>query len=44
MDEKLPVKSDQEEKDRTWGDVARRWKEVGKQMVDLGDRLGSAFK
>jgi anion-transporting ArsA/GET3 family ATPase len=45
MDEKLPMKSDQPaEEDRTWRDVAERWKEVGKQVKDLGDRLGSAFK
>lgn len=45
MDEKLPMKSDQPtEEDRSWRDVAERWKEVGKQVKDLGDRLGSAFK
>ncbi len=45
MDEKLPMKSDQPaEEERTWRDVAERWKEVGKQVKDLGDRLGSAFK
>jgi anion-transporting ArsA/GET3 family ATPase len=45
MDEKLPMKSDQPaDEDRSWRDVAERWKEVGKQVKDLGDRLGSAFK
>ncbi|MGD2216807.1 MAG: hypothetical protein PVJ64_08620 [Gemmatimonadales bacterium] len=45
MDEKLPMKSDQPaEEERSWRDVAERWKEVGKQVKDLGDRLGSAFK
>jgi anion-transporting ArsA/GET3 family ATPase len=45
MDEKLPMKSEQPaEEERTWRDVAERWKEVGKQVKDLGDRLGSAFK
>lgn len=45
MDEQLPIKSDQPaEEERTWRDVAQRWKEVGKQMVDLGERLGVAFK
>jgi hypothetical protein len=45
MDEKLPIKSDQPQDDeRNWKDVAARWKEVSKQMLDLGDRLGSAFK
>ena len=45
MDEKLPMKSDQPtEEERTWREVAGRWKEVGKQVKDLGDRLGSAFK
>jgi hypothetical protein len=45
MDEKLPMKSEQPaEEERSWRDVAGRWKEVGKQVKDLGDRLGSAFK
>jgi hypothetical protein len=45
MDEKLPIKSEEQtEEERTWRDVAGRWKEVGKQVKDLGDRLGSAFK
>lgn len=45
MDEKLPMQVDQpEEPDRSWRDVADRWKEVGKQVRDLGERLGSAFK
>jgi len=44
MDEKLPVKSDQPDEDKTWKDIAAQWKEIGKQVVDLGDRLGSAFK
>jgi hypothetical protein len=44
MDEKLPMKREQQDDDRTWRDVAQRWKEVGKQVKDLGDRLGSAFK
>lgn len=45
MDEKLPMKSEQPaEEERSWRDVAERWKEVGKQVKDLGDRLGSAFK
>ena len=45
MDEKLPIKSDQpQEEDRSWKDVAQAWKDVSKQMLDLGDRLGSAFK
>ncbi|MGD2152769.1 MAG: hypothetical protein PVG79_05835 [Gemmatimonadales bacterium] len=45
MDEKLPMKSEEQaEEERTWRDVAQAWKEVGKQVKDLGDRLGSAFK
>ncbi len=44
MDEKLPVKSDQPDEERTWKDIAAQWKEIGKQVVDLGDRLGTAFK
>jgi len=44
MDEKLPVKSDMPEEDKTWKDIAAQWKEIGKQVVDLGDRLGTAFK
>jgi len=44
MDEKLPVKSDQPDEERTWKDIAQQWKEIGKQVVDLGDRLGTAFK
>jgi anion-transporting ArsA/GET3 family ATPase len=45
MDEKLPMKSEQPaEEERSWRDLAERWKEVGKQVKDLGDRLGSAFK
>jgi hypothetical protein len=44
MDEKLPVKSDQPDEDKAWKDIAAQWKEIGKQVVDLGDRLGTAFK
>lgn len=45
MDEKLPMQVDQpEEPDRSWGDIAQRWKEVGRQVKDLGERLGTAFK
>jgi hypothetical protein len=44
MDEKLPVKSDAPDEDKTWKDIAAQWKEIGKQVVDLGDRLGNAFK
>ncbi|UCC73951.1 MAG: hypothetical protein JSV86_05175 [Gemmatimonadota bacterium] len=45
MDEKLPMKSEEPtEEERTWRAVAQRWKEVGKQVKDLGERLGVAFK
>ena len=44
MDEKLPVKAEPTEEERTWKDIAQQWKEIGKQVVDLGDRLGTAFK
>jgi cob(I)alamin adenosyltransferase len=44
MDEKLPMEIEQPEEERTWRDVAQRWKEIGKHLADLGERLGSAFK
>ncbi len=44
MDEKLPVKTEQEEEERTWRDVAQSWKKVGKEVKELGERLSSAFR
>ena len=39
MDEKLPMEIDQPEEERGWKDVAQRWKEIGRQVADLGEPI-----
>lgn len=45
-EEQLPMKSEPtaEEEERTWRDIAQRWKQVGGQVRELGERLGGAFR
>lgn len=46
-EDQLPMKSEhaaEDEEERSWRDVAQRWKQVGQQVRNLGERLGGAFR